>query len=277
MLGLALATTLWWSYFDRDDVRAERALAHADERQRVRLGVQAYWLAHFAMISGIVVAAAGVRGVVADLGEELAGDAAWLLSLGVAVYLVGEAAFRWMLRIGPARVTLIADESPVMRFSRSLRGAWMAVALLACSKPDRPPTTKAPETSKAVVDAARVTLTRPTVIAFFLIPPGAVDTMPDLAVEADDWNFSMATLGDSLEASGIGFAMVMQPVIHIDSAAAREVVLTLGPSLSAGYVFVRRGDPPCVRHGGMDQADVLATARRFFARPPSPADTSQRC
>jgi low temperature requirement protein LtrA len=108
VLGLALATALWWSYFDRDDVRGEHALASADERQRARLSVQAYWLAHLAMISGIVVAAAGVRGVVADLGESSAGGAAWLLSVGVAVYLLGEAAFRWMLRIGPARVALAA-------------------------------------------------------------------------------------------------------------------------------------------------------------------------
>jgi low temperature requirement protein LtrA len=135
VLGLALATTLWWSYFDRDDVRAEHALAHADERQRARLGVQADWLAHFAMISGIVVAAAGVRGVVADLGEELAGDAAWLLSVGVAVYLVGEAAFRWMLRIGPARVALIAAAlvlatAPVGLAAGSLAQLGVLVAVL---------------------------------------------------------------------------------------------------------------------------------------------------
>ena len=87
------------------------------------------------MISGIVVAAAGVRGVVADLGEELAGDAAWLLSVGVAVYLVGEAAFRWMLRIGPARVTLIAAAlvlatAPVGLAAGSLAQLGVLVAVL---------------------------------------------------------------------------------------------------------------------------------------------------
>jgi hypothetical protein len=169
--------------------------------------------------------------------------------------------------------------------ARSFIGVCVAV-MLACAKPDAKPDSKPARPSAttggpvptATGDTTHVTATRPTVIAYFLIPPGAVDTMPNLAVEADDWNVSMATLSDSLEASGIGFAMVTQPIAQIDSAAGQPVVLTLGVPLTAGYVFVRRGDPACVRHGGMDRADVLATARRFFARSPSPADTSaQRC
>ena len=60
---------------------------------------------------------------------------------------------------------------------------------------------------KEPASSADVTVTRPTVIAYFVIPNGAVDTLPDLAVEADDWNVAMAALGDSLQASGIGFTM----------------------------------------------------------------------
>lgn len=168
----------------------------------------------------------------------------------------------------------------MIRMARSFPGVCVAV-VLACtkpdSKPDRPSANTSAPLSTATGDTTHVTVTRPTVIAYFLIPPGAVDTMPNLAVEADDWNVSMATLSDSLEGSGIGFAMVTQPIAQIDSAAPQPVVLTLGAPLTAGYVFVRRGDAPCVRRGGMDQGDVLATARRFFARPSSPPDTSQRC
>jgi hypothetical protein len=58
------------------------------------------------MIAGIVVAAAGVQGVIADLARPDAGEAAWLLAAGVTVYLVGEAAFRRLLRLGPAHVRL---------------------------------------------------------------------------------------------------------------------------------------------------------------------------
>ena len=61
-------------------------------------------------------------------------------------------------------------------------------ALSACAPtPDVPP----------AAETAELAINRPTVIAYFIVPDGAVDTMPDLAVSADDWNYAMATLGDS--------------------------------------------------------------------------------
>jgi hypothetical protein len=78
--------------------------------------------------------------------------------------------------------------------------------------------------------------------------------------------------------SGIALVMVTDPDIQLDSVGPQPVVLRLGDPLTAGYVFVRRGETPCVRRGGADQAELLATARRFFLRPPSPDDTtSARC
>lgn len=56
------------------------------------------------MIAGIIVAAAGIQGVLGDVAASGAGPrtstAAWLLTGGIAVYLAGAAAFRWLLRIG---------------------------------------------------------------------------------------------------------------------------------------------------------------------------------
>jgi hypothetical protein len=166
---------------------------------------------------------------------------------------------------------------------RWFRVECMAVVILACSKPDRPSATeRSAEVAEVTVLAsgisARIPITGPTVIAYFLVPPGAVDTMPNLAVEADDWNVAMATLRDSLDAGRIDLAMTTMPTVQIEAANATPTVLSLGPALSAGYVFVRPGDAPCVRRGGVDQAELLAAARQFFIRPPSLADTSsQRC
>ena len=126
-------------------------------------------------------------------------------------------------------------------------------------------------------DTAHVTVAGPTVISYFIVPPGSVDTMPNLAVEADDWNYAMAMLRDSLEASGVALALAVDGVVRIDSAGSRDIVLRLGPPLTAGYVFVRPGEPPCVRRGGMDQPDLLVLARRFFARPRSLDVSPTRC
>ena len=106
-------------------------------------------------------------------------------------------------------------------------------------------------------------ITRPTVIAWFVIPPGAVDTMPDLAVEADDWNVNMATLRDSLESSGIDLAMVLDSAVTVTAAGRRDTVLTLGAFRSAGYAFVRTNGLFCVRRGGSEADTVIATARAY--------------
>ena len=156
---------------------------------------------------------------------------------------------------------------------------WVTVAL-ACSKPESASTTAQATAAldTTATDTAHVAVARPTVIAYFVVPRGAVDTMPNLAVEADDWNVAMATLRDSLEAGRMSLAMTTEPTVWIEAANMRAVVLSLGPALSSGYVFVGPGSSPCVRRGGADQAELLATARRFFTRVPSPADTSsERC
>ena len=107
VIGLALAAALWWSYFDGDDERAEHAMTRASGAERTRLAVLAYYYAHLVMIAGIVMTAAGVHEAVAHV-ELPAASNAWLISGGVAVYLAGAAAYRWLLAIGPARPRLVA-------------------------------------------------------------------------------------------------------------------------------------------------------------------------
>src|SRR5688500_7902295 len=82
---------------------------------------------------------------------------------------------------------------------------------------------------------AHVSATRPRLIAYSIPPPASVDTMPNLAVEADDWNYAMAMLRDSLEASGVALALAVDGVVRIDSAGSRDIVMRLGPPLTAGY------------------------------------------
>jgi len=129
-------------------------------------------------------------------------------------------------------------------------------ALSACAPtPDVPP----------AAETAELAINRPTVIAYFIVPDGAVDTMPDLAVSADDWNYAMATLGDSVEAAGFTFALVTRPNVRLVSARVSGRLLTLGESFTGGYAFVRPGEPPCVRRSPLDPDSVLVVARALFA------------
>jgi hypothetical protein len=137
-----------------------------------------------------------------------------------------------------------------------------AMSCVACGRSDSPPKADSGRArAPTAIGNAAVAVSRPTVIAYFVIPSGAVDSLPDLAVEADDWNVSMATLGDSLEANGIGFAMATDSTVRVDFGAGRDSTIALGPFKSSGYVFVRPKGPTCTRQGGADADSVLAIAR----------------
>ena len=120
-----------------------------------------------------------------------------------------------------------------------------------------------PPARRAEAQSSRVTVTRPTVISYFVIPSGAVDTMPDLAVEADDWNVGMASLRDSLEANGFDLAMVSDSVVNVRVVGHADTTLALGPFKSSGYVFVRPNGPFCVWPGGADADSIMARARAY--------------
>jgi low temperature requirement protein LtrA len=106
LLGLAVAAALWWTYFDREDSRAELALRRAPVERRPWLALWAFGYAHLALLFGIVVLAAGMHFAVADPTEELPASAAWLLGAGTAGYLLGDVAMRRTLHSGPTTVRL---------------------------------------------------------------------------------------------------------------------------------------------------------------------------
>jgi len=144
--------------------------------------------------------------------------------------------------------------------ARSLPGA-LVVASLGALLP-----LPAPAQARRDSDTARVVVTRPIVVAYLVVPPGAVDTMPDLATTADDWSYAMATLGDSLRAHRIEYTIVTGPWLRVTSRGAAPVTLALGATGDGGYVFVRPGERPCLWREWGDTDAVLAAARRFFSR-----------
>ena len=140
----------------------------------------------------------------------------------------------------------------------ALLASWPADALAAAAR------LASPAERPVAIDTTTIVVTKPTVIAYLVIPEGVVDSQPDVAVLADDWNVAMATLGDSLAAHGIAFALVTQSRLTVRSAASPGVVLNLAPKPAAGYVYARPGATPCLRRGAAEIAEVLAAARQCW-------------
>jgi low temperature requirement protein LtrA len=100
LLGLGLCICLWWVYFDRDDTLAELALARATGAAQMQMAMLGYGYAHLFLILGIVISAAGIKQMIAQL-QSISEPAAWSVGVGVALYLFGQAWFR--LVVGIAR------------------------------------------------------------------------------------------------------------------------------------------------------------------------------
>ncbi len=126
VLALALVGALWWTYFDGDDEGAERALADADIHRRTAMVLYGYYYAHIPLLIGVISVAAGLKKVLAHAWSPLhSWPAALTLAGGVALYLVGDAWFRHILRIGPSRARLAAA---ALALATMPLGAWFGEA-----------------------------------------------------------------------------------------------------------------------------------------------------
>jgi low temperature requirement protein LtrA len=103
VLGLTVAYLMWWVYFGGSMETAEHALAAVEPRRRALAAIHAFGWAHLPMFLGIVAVAAGIKKAVGHADGHLALPEAAVLGAGLAVFLVGDVAFRLVLRIPPVR------------------------------------------------------------------------------------------------------------------------------------------------------------------------------
>jgi low temperature requirement protein LtrA len=95
VLGIALASALWWVYFDVVTLVTERRLAAAAEgRQRNALARDSYSYLHFPMVVGIVLGALGLEATLAHVDDSLDAERAFALLGGTAIYLLAHVALR---------------------------------------------------------------------------------------------------------------------------------------------------------------------------------------
>jgi low temperature requirement protein LtrA len=126
LLGLALCAALWWSYFDRDDARAEHALTASDSSMRAHRALTGYGYGHLLLIAGIVVMAVGVTQIFKHLQEQASTFTVWHLGGGMALYLAGDAIFRDLVGIGRTRLRWMASLAALLSLPIGLLAGGLA-------------------------------------------------------------------------------------------------------------------------------------------------------
>jgi low temperature requirement protein LtrA len=95
VLGMGLASALWWIYFDVVAIVTERRLVQAPAgRVRNELARDSYSYLHFPMVAGIVLAALGLEETLAHVDEPLDVVHAFALLGGTAIYLLAHVVLR---------------------------------------------------------------------------------------------------------------------------------------------------------------------------------------
>jgi low temperature requirement protein LtrA len=136
LLGIAVAASLWWSYFDWAAFVSQARLAEATGPERAALARDLYSYLHLPMVAGIVLFALGLKTTLAHLDEPLGTIPALGLFGGVALYLIAHVALR--LRIGgglghgrPVATILLLGLLPLAREVPALAALGMVAAVCA--------------------------------------------------------------------------------------------------------------------------------------------------
>ena len=94
LLGLAIASCLWWAYFDVVAIVAERRLKETEGNAQLAMARDSYSYLHLPMIAGIILFAVGVKKTMGHVGDPLEIVPAVALCGGVALYLFAHILFR---------------------------------------------------------------------------------------------------------------------------------------------------------------------------------------
>ena len=96
VLGITLAATMWWAYFDVVALAAGRRLARIIDRQEQNEAARdGYSYLHLPMVAGIVLVALGMKKTIGNVDEPLKLVPATALIGGFCLYLLAHVAFRW--------------------------------------------------------------------------------------------------------------------------------------------------------------------------------------
>lgn len=140
LLGITVASCVWWSYFDWMAFVAQSRLAEATGAARAALARDAYSYLHLPMVAGIVLFAFGLKITLPDTRGSLATVPAFGLVGGIALYLLAHVGLRLRLGSGlghgrPVAAVVLLGLFPVARWVPALAAlggvAMVCVSLIA--------------------------------------------------------------------------------------------------------------------------------------------------
>ena len=125
VLGLLATVGMWWTYFDRFAQTAEERLR--DHGDPVLAAADGYSYLHLVIVAGIIVFAVGMKVTIGGLGEPLPDAGRRALCGGVALYLLGNAAFRLRMvgERGWAKLGGCAALAALFALGGDLSGLWV--------------------------------------------------------------------------------------------------------------------------------------------------------
>ncbi|HYZ19235.1 MAG TPA: low temperature requirement protein A [Gaiellaceae bacterium] len=97
LVGIVIASALWWTYFDWVAIVVEQRLRQATGAAQATLARDAYSYIHFLMVSGIVLFAVSLKKALDDYDKHLETVPATALCGGLGLYLVAHVLLRYRI------------------------------------------------------------------------------------------------------------------------------------------------------------------------------------
>ena len=108
ILAVLITCGLWWTYFPLAKPELEHALEAADERTRSNLARDAFSIAHFPMLCGVIAYAVGLEDALTHPTVPLPGGPRLAIALGLFLFVGGTAIAQWRATCGsPLRRVVI--------------------------------------------------------------------------------------------------------------------------------------------------------------------------
>jgi low temperature requirement protein LtrA len=131
LLGIIVAASLWWTYFDWVAIISERVLGQATGAARASLARDMYSYLHLPMVAGIVLFALAMKKTLEDVDGTLATVPAAALSGGLAIYMLAHVLSRYRISgtIGRGRPVAFVLLLATFPLAANVPAIWALVAV----------------------------------------------------------------------------------------------------------------------------------------------------